>query len=264
MHKIGFYFIFFSEKYVNVQVSTRSQSDTDVKYNHNKMWSRDFMLLANSSPKTGWSQSVGSIHKAGRKFRILSKLNSSLKPRSKNLCLVSDLHAFSLPYYIDSLHSYYIHPPHLIHIVPTPITCGLPILLSTQRPMYHPPSNMHETQESGRTEVRSSTSAKDGCQTRRLALMLPNGSRLPHSQPKQHKEKHQNSHYTFMHSQQRHGQPLSASALDPAMQISPCRTLPSLEVLLLLFQLLPASWWLWMDAEPNWPRQDFRLTFTWV
>lgn len=191
--------------------------------------------------------------KAGRKFRILSKLNSSLKPLLKNLCLISDLHAFSLPYYIDSLHFYYMHPPHPQYIHPPHpyLTCP-PHPYATHPPhiYYMHPPHPYYTHRPHPYYIRPPHPyylSRDPCTTLLPTCMKPrNPGRTevkfhlcqgwmsdkktcshapqwftPTPIPNDNVRRSIRIHYTFMHSRQRHGQPLSTSALDPAMQISP-------------------------------------------
>ena len=141
------------------------------------MWSRDFLLLVNSSPKTGWSQSLGSIHKGRQEtWDSLQTQLFTQAPVEKPLSGLRRLHAFS------------------------------PTLLSIQRPMHRPPSNVHETQEPRTHWSQAPPLPRMDAPTGRLALMPPKWS-MPIPIPKDNNiRRSSRSCCTVMHSQQRHVQ----------------------------------------------------------
>ena len=223
-----------------------------------------FLLIA--TPRLDEVSLWAPFTKAGRRFRILSKLNSSLKPLLKNLCLISDLHAFSLSDYIDSLPSYYIHPhhPHDIHPAHPYLTCPPhPYYTHPRHPYYiWPPCPYYLSRDPctpllptctkprtpGHAEVRLHLCHrwipdKKTCSHAPqwfVPTPIPNDSNVSRSI---------RIRYTFMHSQQRHGQPLNTSAPHPAMQISPftgtcCR--PESPISFYFYHFLPTGGYGWM------------------
>lgn len=117
---------------------------------------------------------------AGRKFRILFKLNSSLKPLLKKL--LSGLrrpHAFSAP------------------LLPT----------RSRDPCAVPPSNVRETREPRTPRSQAPPLPRMDATTRRLALMPPKSS-MPVPIPDDNdKRRSSRSCCTFMHNQQGHLRP---------------------------------------------------------
>lgn len=165
--------------------------------------------------------------KAGRKFRILFKLNPSLKPLSKNLYPASDLRMHSpQPYYLYT------------------------------DPCIVPPSNVRETQKHLTRWSPVPPLPRMDATTGRLALMPPSPifHAYPHSQWQRHMEKR---NLLSLHAQSaKTGQPpqhiycsWSSHANKPIR-----RTLgdnlgsPPFP----FFLPLPANRYLWVNAETNW------------